>query len=112
MLCLLYIFFLPVFILTNIKNVNTAFQNLLSVLTGKRTWFGYDQSVPLTIAELPEIPNGVYPISSILFHGNEPSIEKSKRANLNYARHYDFNTDLNLLGQLIIRRCKIKPGNH
>lgn len=109
--CLFYFCFLPVIGLLQFRNFGTAIRHLKEVLKGEKTWFGYRVSGQVKSEELPEIPNSVYAISSILFKEAEPSIEKIRRANIIYARHYDFNTDVNMLFKCIIRQIKKMTSN-
>lgn len=105
-LCLFYFLFMPFYMMINRGNFRVRWKKFSNVLKGEMTWFGYGKIVRKEENNLPHIQEGVLSITSILFSKNKTNLpqEKITRANNIYARHYTFNTDVNMLFQYILSR--------
>jgi len=90
----------------NWKNIRRRWKILYAVLKGEMTWFGYGKIIGEEENNLPHIPDGVLSLTSVLFSKNKMNLTEEKITNANsiYARHYNFNTDVNMLLQYILSR--------
>ena len=78
-----------------VKQPMNYISNCFRVLTGQRTWIGYDRE-DQEQAYLPEIRKGVLPPYHILSE-YEPSREVTAQMNVAYAQNYNAGHDLNFL---------------
>jgi len=103
---LFYFLLMPLFTVLNWKNIRSRWKILYAVLKGEMTWFGYGKIIGEEENNLPHIPDGVWSLTSVLFSRNKMNLTQDKitRANSIYARHYTFNTDVNMLFQYILSR--------
>jgi hypothetical protein len=103
---LFYFLLMPLFTVLNWKNIRSRWKILYTVLKGEMTWFGYGKIIGEEENNLPHIPDGVWSLTSVLFSKNKMNVTQDKitRANSIYARHYTFNTDVNMLFQYILSR--------
>ena len=75
-----------------VKNPGRFFKNILSVLSGKKSWVGY-AAMPNS---LPQIRPGVLPPYNIL-EGYVPDEKLQQELDTAYAEKYTANTDVGLI---------------
>ena len=98
-LSLLFLLFLPFYVLVFKIPFSVAMYNLWSVIIGKKTWVGYAQAGPSKY-RLPKLRDGVFNLlqdHELL----EFSEAFSHKLNLSYAREYSVYNDLLLIWRKI-----------
>lgn len=89
---LLVLFPFLVFIIHSPKN---AFRNIILVLTGIRSWVGFQKQLKPKITQLPDIKKGIF--SPADFVKNDSTQDLKQKLNYFYAKDYKLSNDLNII---------------